>query len=63
MYKCITFFQYNRKGAGETAEGKKDQLVFDKMMLNDCKKRHTNLGMAWTDYKKACDMIPPSWIL
>ena len=32
------------------------------MVLNDCKKRHTNLGMAWIDYKKTYD-IPHSWIL
>ena len=24
----------------------------DKMVLNDCKKRHTNLGMTWIDFKK-----------
>ena len=33
------------------------------MVLNDCKKRHTNLGMVWIDYKKDYDMIPHSWIL
>ena len=33
------------------------------MPLNDCKKRHTNLGMGWIDYKKAYDMIPDSMIL
>ena len=33
------------------------------MLLNDCKKRNTNLGMAWIDYKKAYDMIPHSRIL
>ena len=32
-------------------------------MLNDCKKRHTNLGMTWIDYKKAYNMVPHSWIL
>ena len=26
-------------------------------------KRHTNLGMAWIDYKKDYDMVPHSWIL
>ena len=33
------------------------------MVLNDCKKRHTILGMAWSDYKKAYDTILHSWIL
>ena len=32
------------------------------MVLRDCKKRHTNLAMAWIDYKKAYDMVPHSWI-
>ena len=41
----------------------KYQLLIDKMILHDCKKRHTNLGMAWIDYKKAYDMVPHSWIL
>ena len=27
------------------------------MVLNDCQKRHSNLRMAWNDYKKAYDMI------
>ena len=52
-----------QKGCRRNSRGTKDQLLIDIMVLNDCKKRHTNLGMAWTDYKKACDMIPPSWIL
>ena len=31
-------------------------------MLRDCKKRHTNLAMAWIDYKKAYGVVPHSWI-
>ena len=53
--KCITQFHWSRKDAGETAKGTKDQLLLDKMVLNDCKKRHTNLGIAWIEYKKAYD--------
>ena len=33
------------------------------MIMRNCKKRHTNLSMAWIDYKKAYDMIPHSWIM
>lgn len=33
------------------------------MVLNDCKKRYTNLGMTWIDCKKAYNMISHSWIL
>ena len=38
---------------------KRDQLVIDK---KDYKKRHTDLAMAWIDYKKAYDFVPNSWI-
>ena len=31
--------------------------------MNDCRKRHTNLGMVWVDYKKVYNMIPHSWIV
>ena len=31
-------------------------------MFKDCKKKHTNLSIAWIDYKKAHGFIPHSWI-
>ena len=34
----------------------------DKAVLKDCKRRSTNLSMAWIDYRKAYDMISHSWI-
>ena len=49
MYKLLPVEQ---KGCRRSSRGTKDQLLLDKMVLNDCKKRHTNLGMAWIDYKK-----------
>ena len=52
-----------QKGWRRNSRGSKDQLLIDKMVLNDCKKRRTDLGMAWIDCKKAYDMIPHSWIL
>ena len=44
----------------EKSRGAKDQLLIDKMILHDCRKRHTNLGIAWIDYK-VYDMVPHSW--
>ena len=38
-----------RKGS----RGTKDHLLIDKTILKDCRKRHTNLSMAWIDYRKA----------
>ena len=36
--------------------------MIDMTVLKDCKKRHTDLSMAWTDYRKAYDPIPHSWV-
>ena len=44
------------------SRGTKDQLLIDKTMLKDCKKRHTNLSFTWIDCKKIYDFIPYSWI-
>ena len=32
------------------------------MVIKNCERRLTGLGVAWVDYKKASDMIPHSWI-
>ena len=44
------------------SRGTKDQLLIDKAVLKECKRRRSNLAMAWVDYKKAYDMVPHSWI-
>ena len=51
-----------QKGCRRKSRGTKDQLLIDKMILKNCKRRQTGLGMAWIDYKKAYDMIPHSWL-
>ena len=45
----------SRKGS----RGTKNQLLIDKTLLKDRKRRKT---MAWIDYKKAYDMVPHSCI-
>ena len=52
-----------QKGCQKKGKGTKYQLLIDKAILCDCRKRHTNLGMAWIDYKKAYDMVSHSWVL
>ena len=32
------------------------------MVLKEAKRRKRNVAMAWLDYKKACDMVPHSWL-
>jgi hypothetical protein len=51
-----------QKGCRRKSRGTKDQLLIDKTILKDCRKRHTNLAMAWIDYKKAYDFVPHSWV-
>ena len=41
----------------------KHQLLIDKTILRDCRKRHAYLWIAWIDYKKAYDMVSHSWII
>ena len=51
-----------QKGCKRGSRGTKDQLLIDKTVMRDCKKRHTNLAMSWIDYKEAYDFVPHSWI-
>ena len=46
-----------QKGCTRQSRVTKDQLLIDKTVLKDCKKRHANLCMAWRDYKKAYDLV------
>ena len=61
--RVMSCCQRSRKGVEEgVKELKTMQLLIDKMVLRDCKKRRANLSLAWIDYKKAYDMVPHSWI-
>ena len=51
-----------QKGNRRKSRGTKDQLLIDKMILRNTKRRKTNLHVAWIDYKKAFDSLPHSWI-
>ena len=44
----------------EKEQRHKDQLLIDKVVLADGKRKHKNLAMAWVDYEKACDMVAHS---
>ena len=35
-----------QKGCHKKSRGTKDQLLIDRMVLKDCKRRHTNLALA-----------------
>ena len=38
-----------QKGCKRGSRGTKDQLLIDKIVLRDCKKRHPNLSMVWIE--------------
>ena len=52
-----------QKGCRRKSRGMKDQLLIDKTILKDCRKRRKYLAMAWKDYRKYYDFVPHSWIL
>ena len=54
---------HEQNGCEKKLRGTKDQLLIDKLVLKHCKKRLTNLSMAWIDYHKAYDIVPRSWIV
>ena len=56
-------FPEEQKGCKKESRGTKDQLMIDKMVLKNCRRRMTNLCLSWIDYKKAYDMVPHSWLM
>ena len=54
---------HQQKGCRRKCRGTKDQLLIDKMVMMNSKRRNTNLSMAWIDCKKTFDMISHSWLI
>ena len=52
-----------QKGCRRGSYGCKDQLLINKMILENCKTKQRNMSCAWIDYKKAFDSVPHNWIL
>ena len=52
-----------QKGCKRGSYGCKEQLLINKMVIEDCKSRRKNLTTAWIDYKKAFDSVPHTWII
>ena len=60
-------YKYNlipeeQKRNRRNSRGTKDQLLIDKLILRNSRRRKNNLHVAWIDYKKALDSLPHSWI-
>ena len=56
------FLEEEQKGCIRDRLGTKDQLLINKTILEDAKRRQRNLSMAWIDYRKAFDSVLHSWI-
>ena len=52
-----------QKGCRHASRNTKDQLLMDKAVIRNCKRRETNLNMAWINFRKAYDMVPHAWII
>ena len=52
-----------QKGSMKGSRGTNDLLYIDRAVIKEVKSRNKNLAMAWIDYKKACHMVPHSWII
>ena len=56
-------FPLGQKGCKRGSYGCKDQLLINRMPMENCQKNHRNLSIAWIDYRKTFDSIPHGWIL
>ena len=56
-------FPIEQKGCRKGSYGCKDQLLINKMILENAHSKRKTLSTAWIDYKKAFDSVPHSWIL
>ena len=52
-----------QKGFLHASRGTKDQLLIEKAVIRNCKRRKTNLNMAWVDFRKSYDMVAHVWMI
>ena len=51
-----------QKGCRRNSRDTKDQLLIDKTVMKNCRRRTLGLNMVWIDYRKVYDIVPHSWI-
>jgi hypothetical protein len=51
-----------QKGCHPGSKGCKDQLMISKAIHENCRRRNKNISVPWTDYQKAFDSVPHSWV-
>ena len=50
------------KGSRKGSRGTNDLLYINSVVIKEVKSRNINIAMVRIYYKKACDMVPHSWI-
>ena len=51
------------KGCRLRSRGTKDQLLIDKEVIKNCKRRKSNLNMASIEFRKSYEMVLHSWMI
>ena len=57
------YLEEEQRGSRRNCMGTKDQLLLNRAILEDARRRQRNLSMAWIDYQKAYDSVPHSWLI
>ena len=52
-----------QKGNAKNTFGTIDQLIINKMIMENAKAKKRNISTAWIDYRKAYDSVPHDWIV
>ena len=55
---CRDLLPNEQKGCRENSRGTKDQILIDKAILKNFRRRLNNLSMAWIDYRKYITWYP-----
>ena len=59
---AIKIIPSEQKGNANNTFDTTDQLIINKMMMDNMKLKRWNISTTWIDYKKAFDSVPHDWI-
>ena len=57
------YYRKSRKDADGSLKRYWGPVYIDKMLLQEAKRRKKSLAMRWTNYRKAYEMVPGSWVI